>query len=490
MSTVNALVAAARDGDVGQIKALAKQCDINARDEIGWCAVHRAAVHGQVASLRCLVANGADLDAVDDDGWRAIHRAAWVGDCPTLTALVELGAGVETACDATGETAVHVAARNGRLKALRCLATELGANVAARDAFGRTAAHFAAWEGHVHMLRSLKSLGDLARDADDGGDALLVARDRDGRLPVDYADDRGARDAAAWLRALAARKSARGRGAAATVGARRRSRRRRRRKNTGAEDRDVGVRRGPRRRPRGPRRREVRRCRHRHPAGCRRARPRRADGVPARRRAPAHRPKGRRARGAPRRGARLCHFRGAARPGPLDDLEALGPYGLTCRERSSRSGGNGGVAARSRSSRGHRARDGGAGAKEGAPPCRGPASRARLAAPWWLLVDRGVLGVGQVVDAREQDEEERAGRRRREGRAVRSVAGITRMTSVTRARAALLQADLCVHWVAEDYAHRRQSGQREDRQRREGAKVVRMRPRNMAAKQTAILEWP
>ena len=33
-----------------------------------------------------------------------------------------------------------------------------------------------------------------------------------------------------------------------------------------------------------------------------------------------------------------------------------------------------------------------------------------------LLVDRRVLGVGQVVDAREQDEEERARRRRREGR--------------------------------------------------------------------------
>ena len=206
MSTVNALVAAARDGDVTQIKSLAQQCDINARDEIGWCAVHRAAVHGQVQSLRCLVASGADINAVDDDGWRAIHRAAWVGDCPSLKVLIELGAGVEAACDATGETSVHVAARNGRLKALRCLATELGANVAARDAFGRTAAHFAAWEGHVHILRSLKSLGDLARDADDGGDALLVARDRDGRLPVDYADDRGARDAAAWLRALAARK--------------------------------------------------------------------------------------------------------------------------------------------------------------------------------------------------------------------------------------------------------------------------------------------
>ena len=141
MSTVNALVAAARDGNVGQIITLAQQCDVNRKDELGWCAVHRAAVHGQVASLRCLVAIGADLDAVDDDGWRAIHRAAWVGDCPTLTALVELGAGVETACAATGETAVHVAARNGRLKALRCLATELGANVAARDAFGLSLIH-------------------------------------------------------------------------------------------------------------------------------------------------------------------------------------------------------------------------------------------------------------------------------------------------------------------------------------------------------------
>ena len=39
--------AAARDGDLKQIKSLAQQCDINARDEIGWCAVHRAAVHGR-----------------------------------------------------------------------------------------------------------------------------------------------------------------------------------------------------------------------------------------------------------------------------------------------------------------------------------------------------------------------------------------------------------------------------------------------------------
>ena len=54
--------------------------------------------------------------------------------------------------------------------------------------------------------------------------------------------------------------------------------------------------------------------------------------------------------------------------------------------------------------------------------------------------------MGQVVDAREQDEEKGAGRRRREGR-VRSVSGITRMANVTRASAALLQADCAWYGV-------------------------------------------
>ena len=102
-------------------------------------------------------------------------------------------------------------------------------------------------------------------------------------------------------------------------------------------------------------------------------------------------------------------------------------------------------------------------------------------------MDRRVLGVGQVVDAREQDEEERARRRRREGRVGalgrghreederdegegRVVAG--RLCLVRRADRPVLDAR---RGVAEEQAlHRREPGQREDRQRREGAKVVRM----------------
>ena len=155
MSTVNALVAAARDGDVGQIKTLAKQCDINARDEIGWCAVHRAAVHGQVASLRCLVANGADLDAVDDDGWPSAARGLG-RRLPHPQGLVELGAGVETACDATGEPR----SRGGQGRQRPCGASP-PSSVQRRGA-RRLQAHGGALRGvggPVHMLRSLKSLG-------------------------------------------------------------------------------------------------------------------------------------------------------------------------------------------------------------------------------------------------------------------------------------------------------------------------------------------
>ena len=94
MSTTNALVAAARDGDLRQIKALAKQCDINARDEIGWCALHRAAVHGQVASLRCLVANGADLNAVDDNGETVMHGAAYKHFPDVVELVYEAGADI------------------------------------------------------------------------------------------------------------------------------------------------------------------------------------------------------------------------------------------------------------------------------------------------------------------------------------------------------------------------------------------------------------
>ena len=262
MHLTKMMIGAARDGDVEGLRAYCSKngACVDAKDSIGWGAIHRAAMNGRVecafrgvgALRRCLAvvgrldrtdgrANGtarslarrrpsvrpsvrqrtppgkggeerrgrggsltqnrkvvrswarvglrvlvdefgADVDARDDDGWTAAHRASWIGQLESLRCLRELGADLNAFCDAHGETAVHVAARNGRIAALRCLVTELGAAVDAADGYGRTAVHFAAFEGNVAVLRCLKLLGHLQGQAKE--DLLLTSRDEGGSMPV------------------------------------------------------------------------------------------------------------------------------------------------------------------------------------------------------------------------------------------------------------------------------------------------------------------
>ena len=176
-------ISAARHGDVEGLRRLNMSgVDVDAKDSLGWSALHRASMHGQLDAMRVLVLEcGAAVDNVDEDGWTAAHRAAWSGQLESLRCLVlELGADPIAGCAAHGESAIHVATRNGQIDALRCLVTELGVDVETADKWGRTAVHFAAWEGRVDVLVSLKMLGNLKRDGHD----MLAARDIDGKFPV------------------------------------------------------------------------------------------------------------------------------------------------------------------------------------------------------------------------------------------------------------------------------------------------------------------
>ena len=192
-------IAAARAGDVDGLRRLkGSGVDVDAKDTLGWTALHRASMHWQLESMRCLVLElGAAVDSRDEDGWTAVHRAAWSGQLDSLRCLVlELGADVHAGCDAHGESAIHVAARNGQIDALRCLVTELDVDLETCDKWGRSAVHFAAWEGSVDVLRSLKLIANLnEREAH-----ILVAKDVDGKMPVDYADDQQMHEASEWLR--------------------------------------------------------------------------------------------------------------------------------------------------------------------------------------------------------------------------------------------------------------------------------------------------
>jgi hypothetical protein len=108
------------------------------RQEIGDSAggdmavyLHEAALSGDVADVRRLVAAGADLEEqYDVDGWRPLHVAAAMGMLEVVTVLVELGADKE-AKEANGWRPLHMAAGNGHVETMTVL-VQLGANKEAK----------------------------------------------------------------------------------------------------------------------------------------------------------------------------------------------------------------------------------------------------------------------------------------------------------------------------------------------------------------------
>ncbi|KAH8048683.1 hypothetical protein JL720_15799 [Aureococcus anophagefferens] len=150
--------------------------DVDAKD-LGWSALHRASMHGQLDAMRVLVLEcGAAVDNVDEDGWTAAHRAAWSSQLESLRCLVRAGRGPDRGLRRARERHPRRdAQRPDRRPALP--GHGAGRRRGTADKWG-AAVHFAAWEGG-RVLVSLKMLGNLKRDGHD----MLAARDIDGKFP-------------------------------------------------------------------------------------------------------------------------------------------------------------------------------------------------------------------------------------------------------------------------------------------------------------------
>ena len=85
---------------------------MNAKDENGKTALHRAAQGGNVDIVKVLIVKGADVNAKDNDGETALHWAAQEGHFEVAKVLIEKGADVG-AKDKNNETAIEVAIRHG-----------------------------------------------------------------------------------------------------------------------------------------------------------------------------------------------------------------------------------------------------------------------------------------------------------------------------------------------------------------------------------------
>jgi len=173
----DALIAAAKQGDVQQVQALLQQgTDVNARDGSQRTALFHAVHGGRPAVVRALVEAHADLDARDLDGRTALMEAARRPDAQPSIDLVAAGADVNLA-DKRGWTALMEAAREGTLAAARAIVhapRQISLDVVARE---DSALSLAAGRGRTALVRVLIAAGVGVRKPEIGGRALKIAAD-------------------------------------------------------------------------------------------------------------------------------------------------------------------------------------------------------------------------------------------------------------------------------------------------------------------------
>ena len=117
-----ALMRAALDGDVETVKALIDQgADINQRDDNGRTALMFAVVNMHYETMKVLLEYGADVQAKSTVGGTALMGAAMAGDLTMVQALLDKGADVHVRLLETNESAGTLAASHGYAEIARLL---------------------------------------------------------------------------------------------------------------------------------------------------------------------------------------------------------------------------------------------------------------------------------------------------------------------------------------------------------------------------------
>jgi ankyrin repeat protein len=146
---------AAMRGDHAAIRALlAQHADVNAPQADGSTALHWAVYRGDEQAAEWLVGAGANVAATNRLGVTPLWMASLYGYPALVDALVKAGANVDQRSPA-GETALMLASRNGNAAVIARL-LEAGADVNARDDLrGTTPLMWAADQGHAAALKFL-----------------------------------------------------------------------------------------------------------------------------------------------------------------------------------------------------------------------------------------------------------------------------------------------------------------------------------------------
>ena len=119
-----------------------------------------AAMRGDVAAVRALLAEGADVNAPQGDGMTALHWASHNGDASLVGILIDAGADVGAGTRIGQYTPLHLAAQGGAGEVVEML-LGAGADPLARTRGAGAAAplHFAAASGNVRAVEALVAAG-------------------------------------------------------------------------------------------------------------------------------------------------------------------------------------------------------------------------------------------------------------------------------------------------------------------------------------------
>ena len=126
---------------------------VNVADSRGYTPLTLAAYHGELESVKMLLAAGADVHAKDRTGRTALMGAAFKGHVEIARLLLARGARVDDT-DGIGATSLMFAALTGRGEMVDLLLAN-GANAVRRDQRGYDAAGLAEGQGNEPMFHRL-----------------------------------------------------------------------------------------------------------------------------------------------------------------------------------------------------------------------------------------------------------------------------------------------------------------------------------------------
>ncbi|CAF3753055.1 unnamed protein product [Adineta steineri] len=199
---LTALLCAAEDGDLANIKKLCNLAtiDVNKENKHGETALHFACGAGNLNIVKLLADRKANLMIIDGSGNNAVYWAARQGHVPIITFLHEKGVPINVS-NRNGETSLHVATRYGHPHVVEHLC-RLGGNVDVQDDEEETPMIVASWHDYSRICRILCSAGaDLNIRNKEGETGLICAAQRgnaeivqiliDNKANLDLQDKRG-----------------------------------------------------------------------------------------------------------------------------------------------------------------------------------------------------------------------------------------------------------------------------------------------------------